>query len=258
MARPGHLHADRPDGQLRRRVVREQRRRAPVALVGRELDAVVLTALMKNPDDRFQTARDMALAIEHVVKMSTPSAVGTWVESLASDMLAGRADRIAEIESRSDVFAALKSRGTPFAPWVPDAPPSHPSQAQPLPAVPPLSNPQPLVPADLRPSRAKVAIVLAGLGGLVLLAIVLFAFAGGGDEKKAVTPTATTTATATATAIATSTAAAPVTGTTPPTTASATATAKKPATILKPAADRCSPPYTVDAQGVKHPKPECL
>jgi serine/threonine-protein kinase len=258
---------------------------------GRELDAVCLKALMKNPDDRFQTAREFARAIEHVIKMSTPSAVGEWVDSLASDVLAGRADRIAEIESRSDVFAALKSKGTPFAPWVPGqdgaagpaeasppasvptsnpslTPPPH-SQARPSSGqLPPMSNPQLFAePAPQFRTSRRTLLLVGSIGGGMLLAIIIFiaviASSSHSDDKPAASVTATTTATQLVT-VATGTAAAPVTGTAPQAppataTATATATAKKPVpVVVKPTVDRCSPPYTIDGQGVKHPKPECL
>jgi serine/threonine protein kinase len=69
------------------------------ASVGRELDEVTLRALARNPADRFQTARAMAIALEHCVRPATPSEVGEWVESLAGASLHRRAERMAEIES---------------------------------------------------------------------------------------------------------------------------------------------------------------
>src|SRR5581483_8042997 len=202
--------------------------------LGRSFDAIVLKALAKNPDDRFQTARDFAMTIERKVKIATPTTTGAWVEGLSSDILASRADRIAEIESRSDVFAAMKSQGTPFAPWAPQtpqpqsgpqgtmpdmpltpmqpmAPASHPSVPQPpvsspsaqhsppIAPVPPESTNHSLepLPVQLRPSKLKVLAILGGLVLMLGLAITLFVVASNSKEEKPVVPVvATTTATA--------------------------------------------------------------
>lgn len=271
--------------------------------LGRSFDAIVLKALAKNPDDRFQTARDFAMTIERKVKSATSTTTGAWVEGLASDILTSRADRIAEIESRSDVFAAMKSQGTPFAPWTPQAlppqsgpqatmpdmpmtpiqpmaPASQPSVPQPPVSSPSAAHSQPIVPVpsestnhsleplpvQLRPSKAQVFAILGGLVLMLGLAITLFVVASSKDDKPPIAPAAVPPATTTtASTIATSTAQPPVTATAQPTTsaaptvsASASAKKKPPVVFVKPPSGGCNPPYTVDAQGVKHPKPECL
>lgn len=62
-------------------------------------DAIVMTALQQDPDARFQTARQMAEAIEGAVPLASPSEVGDWVELTAGEALASRATRVAAIES---------------------------------------------------------------------------------------------------------------------------------------------------------------
>ncbi|HEU4534792.1 MAG TPA: protein kinase, partial [Polyangiaceae bacterium] len=74
--------------------------------VSPELDAVALRALARNPADRFQTARAMAIALEQCVRPATPSEVGEWVESLAGASLHRRAERMAEIESLTATHVA--------------------------------------------------------------------------------------------------------------------------------------------------------
>ncbi|HEY5240606.1 MAG TPA: serine/threonine-protein kinase, partial [Polyangiaceae bacterium] len=59
-----------------------------------ELDAIVMRGLAIDPDARFATARDMARAIEASIPMATASEVGEWVESVASDILRRRAERV--------------------------------------------------------------------------------------------------------------------------------------------------------------------
>jgi serine/threonine-protein kinase len=62
------------------------------------LDAVVLRALARDPKQRFSTAREMARAIEAAIPIAGRSEVGAWVESLAGDVLAVRAGTMARIE----------------------------------------------------------------------------------------------------------------------------------------------------------------
>jgi serine/threonine-protein kinase len=66
-----------------------------------DLDAVVLRGLEKDPKKRFASAREMALAIEDCVQLAAIYEVGEWVERTAKAMLAERAQKLAEIESRA-------------------------------------------------------------------------------------------------------------------------------------------------------------
>jgi len=73
-----------------------------------ELDALVLKGLAREPNDRYATAREMALALERTMAPALTSDVGDWVKSIASDTLSARATRVAEIESgTSQVNAAV-------------------------------------------------------------------------------------------------------------------------------------------------------
>ncbi|MBX3214105.1 MAG: serine/threonine protein kinase [Labilithrix sp.] len=65
------------------------------------IDAVVLRGLARDPEMRFGTAREMALAIEQTVGLASPSEVGEWVEMVAGEELHRRAMTIAEIEVAS-------------------------------------------------------------------------------------------------------------------------------------------------------------
>jgi eukaryotic-like serine/threonine-protein kinase len=64
------------------------------------LDACILRAVNADPAKRFATARDMALELEACVQPSTSSQVGDWVENNATEILAERAAKVAEIESQ--------------------------------------------------------------------------------------------------------------------------------------------------------------
>ncbi len=67
------------------------------------LDQVVLRGLDRDPAKRYDTAREMAIALERALGMATPSDVGEWVEATAREVLHRRAEKIAEIESTSTV-----------------------------------------------------------------------------------------------------------------------------------------------------------
>ena len=67
--------------------------------VSPELDAVVMRGLSRDPGDRYETARDMAMALENAVAPATIGQVGEWVEATAADAVRRRAQNLAEVES---------------------------------------------------------------------------------------------------------------------------------------------------------------
>lgn len=71
--------------------------------LSREVDALVLRALQKEPDARFQTAREFAIAIEETMPLLSHREVGEWVEEIAGDSLGRREAALAEIEGISSV-----------------------------------------------------------------------------------------------------------------------------------------------------------
>jgi eukaryotic-like serine/threonine-protein kinase len=66
------------------------------------LDAIVLRGLARDRNDRYATAREMALALEAAVPLAPPSQVGRWVEGLVGEALAERTEQIAGIERLDD------------------------------------------------------------------------------------------------------------------------------------------------------------
>jgi serine/threonine-protein kinase len=62
------------------------------------LDAITLHGLTRNPEQRFETAREMALAIERFGDTARPTEVAEWVESLAMEAIAGRKDKLKDLE----------------------------------------------------------------------------------------------------------------------------------------------------------------
>jgi serine/threonine-protein kinase len=77
------------------------------SLVSPDLDRVVMKALDRNVDTRFQTARDFATAIEEVINVAGPQKVGDWVAQMGGKDLSDRADMVSEIDVSS--FDALVS-----------------------------------------------------------------------------------------------------------------------------------------------------
>jgi serine/threonine protein kinase len=65
------------------------------------MDRVVLKALNRDVNLRFQTAREFAEAIEEVIAVSTPRKVGEWVVYLGGEGLAKFSERLSAIESSS-------------------------------------------------------------------------------------------------------------------------------------------------------------
>ena len=70
------------------------------------LDSTILRALAMDPEDRFKTAREMAVEIERKLVPATGSEVADWVEHIASEVLHTRASIVAEIESSTSMSAA--------------------------------------------------------------------------------------------------------------------------------------------------------
>lgn len=66
-----------------------------------KLDALVMKGLARDPDQRFATALEMAVALEDAVGLVSAREVGTWVGNCARRRLDDRAARVAEIERSS-------------------------------------------------------------------------------------------------------------------------------------------------------------
>jgi serine/threonine-protein kinase len=67
------------------------------------LDQMTLRAVSAEPELRFATAREMAIALERCVPPATGSEVSEWVEGIASEVLHQRAEIVAEIESSASM-----------------------------------------------------------------------------------------------------------------------------------------------------------
>ena len=66
--------------------------------IPRELDAIVLKGLARDPEHRYATTHQMAAALEWTTPIARPAEIGAFVQCIAGDVLAARARRVAEIE----------------------------------------------------------------------------------------------------------------------------------------------------------------
>jgi serine/threonine-protein kinase len=66
-----------------------------------KLDAVLARGLARDPNTRFATAREMALALEHALPPAPARMVGSWVERNASEALDARARMLDEVSGRA-------------------------------------------------------------------------------------------------------------------------------------------------------------
>lgn len=80
--------------------------------LSREVDALVLKALEKEPDRRYQSARQFAIAIEDTIPLASAREVGEWVEKVAGETLSRREETVAEIESVTET-SDLSSESSP-------------------------------------------------------------------------------------------------------------------------------------------------
>ncbi len=75
--------------------------------LGPRLDAVLLKALQRSPENRFATALEMAAALEAAEPPASSIDVARWVRGMAATELDRRARMVSELERVSDVRASL-------------------------------------------------------------------------------------------------------------------------------------------------------
>jgi serine/threonine-protein kinase len=78
-----------------------------------ELERIVMRALAKKPDDRYQSARDMQADLEAFIRQERIAAgnvgLGKWMQMLFEDKLAQQKDALQDIKRLADVIAAQRS-----------------------------------------------------------------------------------------------------------------------------------------------------
>jgi serine/threonine protein kinase len=256
-------------------------------------DDVTLRGLSRDVSARFSTARDMALALERCIPLAPPSEVGTWVETLAKSVLSLRSERIAEIESSSSV--KLQAGG--FDEAVASSNPSSSSSSQFLDNVRTSSGPREhsarSLPGNETSSqlssisvsksggmereggrRRKVVVAVFALLGIGALGVLGWRFAAPGSPVPAAPPSSAAPPLLPEPSAAIAPFDLPATPQPPPSASVASTPSAATATVIRrqpvhpgtnthpppppgPAKD-CDPPYTLDPEGHKHYKLNCL
>lgn len=79
-----------------------------------EVDQVVLRALSKDPQQRYQTAEELALDVEKIIELAPEREVGAWIDSVAGDILGKRERLLEEIErGQSEVSFGAAEASSP-------------------------------------------------------------------------------------------------------------------------------------------------
>jgi serine/threonine protein kinase len=156
--------------------------------VTEQLEVIVLRGLDREPDNRFATARDMALALQHDVGTVPPSELGDWLLGIAGESLSQRAQRLANVERLS----ANHFEGSPRFGAVHTPRPASLGMALGTPSVRPLSPIQGSrisrcrLPGFVSPRRRKVVGAVAGAGvALALWVATSFGWTGPTSSKRA-------------------------------------------------------------------------
>lgn len=239
------------------------------------LDEIVMKGLERAPARRWSSAREMAIALEKVLPPAPAREIGAWVRETAGETLARRIELVHRIESESSISIPPPMRlHSPQSMQVRDSgivralsPTRHGvAAADPEDDRATLYRPAPNLSSSKdgeRPSRRPLVFVAIGL---VLAAAGLLGFALLELRRPSETATATVEAADEAEAAIGLGATRPG-----PNVPSATGTSKriessdapasttKPSSLLAPApVNECDDPFTIDAKGMRHPKPHCF
>jgi serine/threonine-protein kinase len=253
-----------------------------VPAVPAAVDAITMRALSRNPSNRYETARQMAVALEQATQLATSTTVGEWVGAQAEPQLAERARIMREIDARRGARGDDKAgQDPPLAAedvvFEPSMVRRYGSMAETLPHG--RTTPAPA-------QRKPWLYAGAGALGVALISVTLIAKTSVDKDRfpetspatvASSTPVATSTspvssnATSAASAVPAPSDSAPLAASTVPSAtgrpriATPTVPAGAPRAhagarvtpAAKGAKPECNPPYTVDEIGVRHYKPEC-
>ncbi len=199
-----------------------------------ELDAVVLRALARPPDQRWPDARAFAEALEAVLVPAPAREVGAWVERLAADQLAERRAAIIAMESgTSAAGAATAELGDDD---VPSEIAGH-------------------VPAMPRPPRRRWVVSLF----VVLATLALVAAAAAASRKRPATAPPTRERIVIAAARSVEAPPGPAPSAEPPAPPPSGSAPRRPSPKApKRVRPDCRNPFYIDARGIRVPRAECF
>ncbi|HEX4517016.1 MAG TPA: serine/threonine-protein kinase, partial [Polyangiaceae bacterium] len=246
-----------------------------------DVDAVIARGLHLDPDRRYATARDMVIDLERVLPPAPATEVAEWVEQCAHADLTEQAQHVGEME-RSDSQSSWSMKAMRSVPEL-AVPKSLPKET--VDAVTRIQREDPRSgvssvslshtappPSKASPRTMKIAIAAAGAFGVVLVVVLAFAL---GKSSRETTPTSVAPEKTEIKLAATSNAPAVIATPPPTTTASSdvpvvSISALPKATTQTQAApppqnhgstnkgSDCNPPFTTDAKGHVHFKPQCM
>ena len=247
------------------------------AHVPKELDALVLKALERHVEGRYATARELAIALEEATPLAPPREVGAWVERLASAALTRRAGRIAQMETASVTVAQLPAPAAKEA-RVDEVATRADKVAT---RADEIATPASLAAPIAGPVRARIVAAL-GAASIVVIALLWIQARPRplSASETALSSSASPALREASAPLASSEASAPLASSEP----LAVASPPRPPLVAEPSAAReattparsrlvtparsgrasagdprrCSPPYTVDTNGVRHLRPECI
>jgi serine/threonine-protein kinase len=230
------------------------------------MDAIVMRALSKSPDERFADAAEMAAAIERV-SVAPASEVAAWVQARASDVLEMRAGMLATIEKAAPAIAPDGTHEVALDPDPDGLAPTRAIDIGPQGEATEVSLARAVAlapPAKSSTRGARVALIAAGaVLGVVLGGVAVFGLMRKSDRPVAaattasVPPTTASSAPPTVVSAPVASSSAPIVLAPPVVSAAPPLAASRHPIIPTPKVD-CNPPYIVDARGIRHIKHECM
>jgi eukaryotic-like serine/threonine-protein kinase len=190
------------------------------------LDQVVLRATAPDPRQRYETAAEMQAALTPAALRADPGEIGAWVERLAGDQLELRAETVKRVES-AEIGEDVPASPEPSA----------------------------------RPRRRLLAVSLVAGCAAIVVGGAFAAARPRPDETPRMTEVPPSTPTPTSTSTSTPPPTSTSTSTPAPTLLASPLSSASPLRA-KPSKHRsapsCDPPFSIDSNGTKIYKPECL
>jgi serine/threonine-protein kinase len=197
-----------------------------------ELDRVVLRGLSRDAEERFPSTREMAMAIEEAVTPATQRAVAEWVAANLSDARRARMERLAALEPHTPATVAQGERVEPTS-------------------ISRISVATKRVEEPVA-RRGVPLLVLLAFGGLAVAAVIGWRATNNRAEAP---PPISLPATSFPVPLPSASVAEP-----PPPASTPAAQSASPKPVRAPVRPKkqCNPPWRLDHNGFRIPKPECF